>query len=317
MHVGAIVTIPNAVGLDGNPDRNAKTSIAGWEVLGSSVLNRVLERLRVFGIGDIAVLSEQHGTSAIGGEAFWNLWESNVGRYVSYGVSVLVLARVGSYSELDFGDLLRFHREGQSLLTEVHDQQGPLEVVVVNAAHLRDGNGSYRSRLRNVLSKPQHYRFAGYSNRLRSVSDFRRLAKDALLGRAAIRPFGEEIAPNVWMGEGAQIDASALVEGPAYIGQDSRIRAGVKICGMSAVEQRCEIDCGTTVDDSCVMPKTYVGPGLNVSGAVAAENTLFHLRRNVKLQFNDRRLLSAIGAGRGWLPPTYLWSQRGSGRLVQ
>jgi NDP-sugar pyrophosphorylase family protein len=149
---------------------------------------------------------------------------------------------------------------------------------------------SFRGWLRTMIPKRQAYYFKGYANRLSNVADFRRLAKDSLLGRTGIRPTGREFCTNVWLGENTGIAKSVRIVPPAYIGRRCRVAAACIISGASNIEQQCEIDCGTIVDDSCILAGSYVGAGLNITGGVVCQETFFHLRRDVQLQFHDNRL---------------------------
>lgn len=317
MHVGAIITIPS-----GNPpqrgnshahalpeNRNGASLLAGspiahWDVLGESVLNRVLQRLQTFGVSEIVVIPDDSAAedwadyAATPQRNSWPIWDDVVSRYLSFGLETLLLVRVGAYVEVDVQDLFSFHREICSPVTQLYDEQGALDFLVIDGRELRDGTGSFRSRLKAVLPKHRRYPFTGYTNRLKDAGDFRRLAKDALWGRAAIRPLGHEVQPNVWVGEGAEIDNSANFAPPAYVGKKSRVNAACTVGEASTVEQYCEVDCGTQVIDSSVLPHTYLGMGLNVRNAVISEHTLFHLGRNVQMQFHDSRLIGDVPATR-------------------
>jgi hypothetical protein len=263
-------------------------------MLGASVLSRTAERLRISGVTEITVVPED-GTSAPPDSGFEFInrvpeWDSVVSRYLDYGLKTLLLVRASSYVELDVLDFLRYHRETSSCVTQVYDQRGAFDLLAIDASYLRDELGAFHG----CLKSPARYPFLGYSNRLGDAHDFRQLVKDALFGRAAIRPLGQEIAANVWAHEDAWIDESTRVVGPAYVGKNSRVHADCTISGASSIEQQCEIDCSTTVDDCCILPRTYCGLGLTVRNAIASEDTLLHLGRNVELQFHDRRLMGVF-----------------------
>jgi len=304
VHIGAILTVPTGIRLqhvvsNGNGHASglsfpSTAPMAHWEILGKSVLDRLRERLQALGVSEIAVIGEQNaGEDQPGsqGAVFWTEWNAVISRYVQFDLATLLLVRVGPYMELDIADFLRFHRETSSAMTQVYDAEGALDVVAIDGKWLAEGTGTFRSRLQTLIPKHKRFLFRGYCNRLADVRDFHGLVTDALLGRAAIRPLGHEIRANVWLGENARIDESARIVAPAYIGRNSRVNGDCLISGACAVEQGSEIGFGTTLDNSCVLPTTYVGPGLRVCGGVVYQQTLFHLARNVQLQFHDRRLL--------------------------
>ena len=293
--------------------------IAQWDVLGKSVVDRVRERLHVFGVSEIAVISEQNvgGEHGAGAADFWTAWNDVISRYLKLDLTTLLLVRVGPYIELDIADFLQFHRETSSAMTQVYDARGALDLVAVDGKRLAQGTGTFRSRLQTLIPKHKRYPFSGYCNRLADVRDFRRLATDALWGRAAIRPLGQEIRANVWISENARIDESARTLAPAYIGRNSRVNADCVIHGACAIEQDSEIGFGTTLEDSCVLAGTYVGPGLRVCGGVVYQQTFFHLGRNVQLQFHDRRLLGKSALARGFLGHRRATSYRPDPQSVQ
>jgi hypothetical protein len=306
VHVGAIVTVPSEFHLQSEnshrelPAETSMAPIARWELLGKTVLDRVLERLQVFGVGEPAVISEQRPDQ---GEAstFWDAWDAAISKYLQFDLQTLLLLRVGPYIEVDIADWLRFHRETASAMSQVYDQHGALDLVAIDARRLVQGDGTFRHRLRALLPKHQRYRYSGYSNRLSDVRDFHRLSSDALQGRAALRPIGREIEANVWAGENARIDEAVQIVGPAFIGRNSHVHAGCRIHS-STIEQDCHIDCGTNVKDSCVLAGSYVGAGLKIQGGIVAQETFFHLGRNVRLQFRDHRLMGKSFNARGLLP---------------
>jgi hypothetical protein len=281
--------------------------VAVWDLLGKSVLDRTVERLRVLGIDHVSIIAEDASQPVaarswslvqgkLAGTGFWSTWDSVVSQYLNRGMETLLLARIGPYLELDIADLLRFQREHPEQLTQVYRNESALDLVVVDAAQLRQGAGSIRGRLSALLANRRRYRFSGYFNPLAHPRDFRRLARESLLGRSAIRPVGEESGPSIWMGEGARVERSAKIFPPAFIGQNSYIAASCTITAASAVERDCEIDCGTIVEDSCIFPATYVGMGLSVRQSLVGARKMFHLGRDVEVEMHDPRLIGSLPA---------------------
>lgn len=326
MYIGAIVTIAGE-GAPGNhssglgdgfrPGQPASPFLFGapaayTQILGKTILDRTVERLRLSGVEQVSVISEgsnceshELAISSTEHTAFWSAWDRVVWRYLSQGMDALLLVRLGPYVELDLPDLIRFHQQTGSALTQVCNSRG-LDLLLVDAAGLRneDGNGSFRQRLSAMIASRRRYHCTGYINRLLGPADFRQLTQDALLGRCDIRPIGQEIEPGVWLGEDAHVDSTARIETPAYIGAGTTVCGSSIITGASSVEQHCHVDYGTTVDRSCVLPGTYLGMGLQFTNAVVAGPRLFHLRRNLEVQIRDQRLLGT------WTQPHQLISDR-------
>lgn len=329
MHSAAIITVPSRArfpqvhGTEQRIQPNlALPAIAHWDVLGKSVIERIIDRLEVFGVAETSVISEYspetaglHGSSATVTNNFWNSWEQTVSRYLQFALKTLLLLRVGTYAEIDVAEFLRFHHETNSSMTQVYDQTGALDFVAVDAHAFRTGTGTFRSRLRGVIPHHQRFDFGGYSNRLSTVGDYWQLIQDAVAGRAALRPMGREIQPNVWMGDGARVESSARISGSLFLGKNSRIAAGCSMAGTTVIGAQCEIDCGTSVSDSCILPGTYVGAGLKIQNGVAIQDLFFNLRRNVQLQFSDRRLFGKTSRFRGMFNKSWSHASRSIGQL--
>ena len=319
MYIGAILTIAGRPHLQREhlgslPRKRLETHaspsqlllgkpVALWDVLGKTVLDRTIERLRIFGIDRISVISENSGRnlSAEGlrssrpentdQSAFWTEWDSIVSDYLNHEMETLLLVRIGPYTEIDFSDLLSFHKQRGASLTQVQHSERALDLVVVDARQLRSGVGSFRSRLSTMLPERGHYEFKGYLNRLTKPTHFRSLVEDALMGRCAIRPVGTEIRAHVWFGDGAYVEPSATVIGPAYVGTNSYIGPACAVSGISTIERQCKVDFGTVIDGSCILPRTYVGMGLNVANAIAGNGKVYHLGRDVEVGIADQRLI--------------------------
>src|SRR5205807_2473320 len=104
---------------------------------------------------------------AASSSSFVSLWEHAISKHLNEGAEFLLLVRIGSYIELDLGDLLLFHRETASTLTQVYDQTGALDIALVNADILQNGTGSFRNRLSAAVPKHRRYTFSGYASRLK------------------------------------------------------------------------------------------------------------------------------------------------------
>ena len=283
------------------------------DLLGDSLLNRVIARLQKYGIEPVTVISDID--LAHTPELHWNgratlrysppstlpAWlQSVLNNFSKQDVKAVVSMQLSAYAEVDYFDLLRFHREHGKAVTSVHDAEGPLQISVFNLKQLMQGvellcdswNGSSWDRNRSL---GRRYSFDGYVNRLETPYDFRRLAKDALYKRCELQPAGREMRPGLWLGEWARIDRRARVLSPAYIGSRSKIRAAALITRGSCVEHHCDVDCGSVIDDAHLLPFSYLGPGLEVRQAFLDGGRLLHLAHNLELQIRDPRLVGRLG----------------------
>jgi carbonic anhydrase/acetyltransferase-like protein (isoleucine patch superfamily) len=313
VYIGAILTIAGSSSGSGSSSQFSSRPnslllgrpVATWDLLGKSLLDRVIERLHIFGVDRVSAIFEDSSYRSDQryrreqtnqrGSSFWKTWDAVVSEYLDHGMETLVLIRLGPYAEFDLSDVLRAHHHTGSDLVQVFRGESPLDFVVVRASRLRHGEGSYRNRLSNLLHHRHVYSMEGYFNPLSSPHDFRRLLSDGLLGRCSIRPVGREIEPGIWLGEGASVDASATVEPPVYVGAHSSLGPACKMLGLSSVEKQCEIDAGTTVQHSSVLEGTYLGMGLHLQNTVAGNNKLFHLERDIEIEIQDSRLIGKPG----------------------
>ncbi|MBO0910950.1 MAG: hypothetical protein J2P13_04085 [Acidobacteria bacterium] len=310
MQIGAIVTVSD-------PERNQTASSPfprelarsdGFlrtdkttRLLGHNLVDLVMAKIDRAGGGRPSILREEPGPAGFplprpaSSEDFVLAWEEAVASWISQQAELLLLVRAGTYMELEFAELIRFHRERGAPVTEAYTKDGPLDVAIVSAAALR-GDGSSSKALSKLIGCEQRFYYSGYVNRLRTPRDFMQLVDDGLNRRSELRPAGAEQAQGIWLGEGADVDPTCVIEGPAFVGSLTRVNSCCTVKPGSAIESGCDIDSGTTVDGSWILPETYVGVGLNVRRSIVSNRKMFHLDRQTEVTILDRRL---IGARRG------------------
>jgi NDP-sugar pyrophosphorylase family protein len=319
MEVAAIITVSarrrelESAGNDGQgnavAEAFAQVPLALLDVVGTSVVQHTADRLRRAGVEAITALTEPSSQSAENdplqeteshtGDA-WRAMEEAFSAYASEGVETVLLLRLGAYAEFEIPDLLRFHLQRGQNATLICDGQGPLDAAVVQAARRNDAMFLLRNGLRLTRLPAEPYITSAYVNRLESARDLRRLAQDSLLQRCAIRPHGHELKPGVWVAEHARIHRSARVLAPAFVGAHAKVRAAAVVTRCSTVEHHAEVDCGTVLEDTSILPYTYVGPGLDAAHAVAGFGRVAHLRRHGEIEIADNRLLGTVTASPSW-----------------
>jgi carbonic anhydrase/acetyltransferase-like protein (isoleucine patch superfamily) len=266
------------------------------DLLGKSLLDRAIAKLREFGVVESCAISEGTGTNQVvpslsNSSAFIAAWESAVARHMQQVVDFLLLIRMSTYTDLAYGELLQFHLEKRSALTQVYGTDGSLDIALVDASFLRDAGSAYRKVLGGLIPQQQRFLYGGYINRLNKPQDFRKLVEDGLRGNCGLYPVGIEVQPQVWHGHGAEVDGSAVVGAPAFVGARSHVAASCTLTGVSAIERGCKIDYGTMIDQSCILQDSYIGMGLDVRRSIVIDKTVFHLERNVEVSIGDRRLI--------------------------
>ena len=262
----------------------AATWSSNWPVVGKTVVERWLDRLRGSGVGLLSVVNRE-------GEPLKP--SRTMLEWANGGVERILLVVLGAYAEIDLPDLLFFHHQGNNRITQVFDRQGPLGVSL----HDR------RAVLKHTIDSYQHeappfestrYDFRGYVTRLSTSASYQRLVQDALGGRCEICPAGQQVQERVWIEASTQIHPNVRIQGPCYIGEHVRLHSGVCIKGGSSVEQGCEIDVGTTIDEAIILPNTYLASGLHLRNAIVDQTRLEHLEKRIIVDLGRAGLASGL-----------------------
>src|ERR1700757_1824676 len=273
---------------------NEGTPLVCVEVLGRSVLGRLIENLKRAGVDTISVLADDtiaalqagiHSSAKITMRAAEDSWAAaqKAATYNETSESTLVV-RASAYVEFDLEDMLQFHREQGRGVTRAFDNDGPLDMWIADQTRIAESE-DLQSALR--ASGLARYMVRGYVNRLEHPRDWRRLVVDGLTSRCRLRPLGVETRPGVWLDDGAQVNRDARVVAPVYIGRGAKVEAQCLITRCSNIESNCHVDYGTVVEDSSILTNTYIGIGLDLSHSIVEGNNLLNLERNVTLEIAD------------------------------
>jgi hypothetical protein len=303
---GDSTAVPREQSSDKVSDISSATSYAHFDVLGQNLLDREISKLEHFGVLRHTVISEESSTqflpsrSAMPG-ASDEAWERAAASYIAEGVDHLLLLRIGAYTDLNYFHFLQFHLESGGPVTHAYAADGALDLALVDASKLSGAGEDYRRVFSALTSQRRRYAYSGYVNRLARPQDFYQLVDDGLRKKCGLRPQGTETRPWVWQGVDSEIDSSAVISGPAFIGARSRIGACCTVEGGCSIERDCEVDCGTVIEESWVMQHTYLGVALDVRRSIVGRDTLFHLERNVEVKIGDRHLIGAAQRLAPWL----------------
>jgi NDP-sugar pyrophosphorylase family protein len=280
----------------------AETPTACVEVLGASVLERTCANLQKAGVRKIVVAIAESLTSLVSRSVRKKATvvplcagsneAQEVDRLVRFrldNANTVVLMRINAYLDFDLADILRCHQFHQARTTRVYDDEAPLDFWVINASE-----ATCSELISRGIEEDARYFLSGYVNHLRTAADFRRLVVDALRRRCQLKPYGREIRPGVWIAEGARVHACARIVAPAFIGRKAKVCASALMTRCSSVEGGSTISSGTTVEDSSILARTWVGARLDVSHAVIDGSKCAHLTRDVTVEINDPKLLHKI-----------------------
>jgi mannose-1-phosphate guanylyltransferase/phosphomannomutase len=84
---------------------------------------------------------------------------------------------------------------------------------------------------------------------------------------------GFEVKNNVWLGEGAHIDPDAQVEGPAYVGENSRIEKGATLREYTVLGRGVVVRSGAFLHRCITHDYAYIGPSASLRGCVVGKNS--------------------------------------------
>lgn len=311
MQIGAIITVagddPTELPRKNRDDGSTLAHLSSRDILGSNLIQRTVAKLQTLETLPPVILRDASDSGqflSTRGFAAGNSsnWDDAVAHFVRNDVDTLCLIRASQYTDLDYAELLCFHLQTQSRLTQAYGNHGSLNIAFIDASCLREGDGGYRKAIGNMMTEQRRFYYRGYVNHLKTAADYHELAQDGLFGKCGLCPVGTEIHEGVWLGEQAQVDSTARLSGPMFVGAGSRVGAGCTIADGSSIERNCHIDCGTLVENSWVLQDTYVGISLDVRRSVVSGQKLFHVDRNIEIGISDRRL---VGVN---LPPSSLFS---------
>jgi hypothetical protein len=279
--------------------------LAMMDVTGASPLVRMVERLRHFGVSPITIIAEGAACAdygplpheatclpAVSGR-FWRVAEGTFNE-LAQKADLVLLIRLGAYAEIDFGELVQSHLQGHHRVSQGTWGAEHLEIFCLSAARRNDAASLFRSRLRRCRSERDFFAHQGYVNPLASLDDLRQFCIDVLTMRTETPPAGLEIRPGIWAASTASIEKGSRILAPAFIGSSARIRGGAVITRCTSIEHHAQVDCGTIVENSTVLPYVYLGAGLDLAHSVASAGHIANLRRHVTVDVADATLLGQV-----------------------
>jgi NDP-sugar pyrophosphorylase family protein len=279
------------------------------EILGRSMIERTVERLVRAEVEVVSVLVAesishlvQPFSATLGNVQVQVVTDAasavtdKLRDYAERGIEHSFIISASLYAETDLLDLFYFHREARQAATRALNNDGSLDLWVVNCLEAEQSN--LADLLLHAHAKGASYFVREYVNRLTHPRDLRLLASDVLRGRCAIRPSGQEIKPGIWVDEGAEIHRRARIVAPAYIGRGSKVKEDTLITRCSNIEKGCHVDAGTVVEDSSILANTHIGIWLDVCHSVANGNKLLSLGRDVVIEISDPSVMRFNGSAR-------------------
>ncbi len=113
----------------------------------------------------------------------------------------------------------------------------------------------------------------GYWEDVGTHDSYVKAQADVLEGKVDVDIDGFEISPGVWVAEGAEVDAEAVLRGPLYIGDYAKVEAGVELREHTVLGSNVVVKRGAFLHRAIVHSNVYIGPQSNLRGCVIGKNT--------------------------------------------
>jgi mannose-1-phosphate guanylyltransferase/phosphomannomutase len=113
----------------------------------------------------------------------------------------------------------------------------------------------------------------GYWEDIGTHESYLRAQADVLNRQVDVEIGGFEVAPGVWVGEGAEVDAEALIKGPVCIGDYAKVEAGAELREFTVLGDNVVVKGGAFLHRAVVHDNVFIGSQANLRGCVIGKNT--------------------------------------------
>ena len=113
----------------------------------------------------------------------------------------------------------------------------------------------------------------GYWEDVGTHESYLKVQADVLARRVQSDIAGFEVSPGVWIAEGAEVDANAVLTGPLCIGDYAKIEAGAHLREYTVIGSNVVVKEGAFIHRAVVHNNVYVGQGVTLRGCVIGKNT--------------------------------------------
>ncbi len=114
-----------------------------------------------------------------------------------------------------------------------------------------------------------------------TIDSFLSVQGDVLRGRVDAHVSGFEVAPTVWLGEGALVDPDAVVEAPCFIGAHARVERDCVVGPATVLGNNVVLRRGARVVGSLLDAAVYVDTGAEITSALIGRSCDVRARVNI------------------------------------
>jgi mannose-1-phosphate guanylyltransferase/phosphomannomutase len=122
----------------------------------------------------------------------------------------------------------------------------------------------------------------GYWEDVGTLESYVKVHQDVLDGKVEVNIPGFRLNEGVWLGEGAEVDPGAIIEGPSIIGDYCRIEAGARLAEYTVLGNNVRVGEEAFLQRAVVHDNAYLGPATRLRGCVVGRSS--DLRRGARLE---------------------------------
>jgi mannose-1-phosphate guanylyltransferase/phosphomannomutase len=112
----------------------------------------------------------------------------------------------------------------------------------------------------------------GYWEDVGNLEAYQRAHQDILDGRVDLDIGGFEVRRGVWLGEGAEVDPDARLDGPVLIGDFAKVERDVHLREYSVIGSGVVVKSGAFLHRAIVHDNAYIGQGASLRGCVVGRS---------------------------------------------
>ncbi len=276
-------------------------------VMNRPLLQYTIEDLAGAGVKDIVIVIADHANQVESYFASGDLWGVSIRYLLSRGEESVnqVLSRSSSILNTPFiairGDVLRTPC-CQSFLASAEHYDGPSVIARMG------GNTIGLSLVRtwpipipeidwhreNFASKQSINTeiYTGIYVPLDSLENYHQAI--LRLMETVLPANGLEVSAGLFADRLSRVGSESHQSGHVVVGANTSIHKSARLQGPCIIGDNCYVDQGANVNNSIVLPGTYIGENLQIENSIVAGNTLFRIDRGVQIQVPDPMLISDI-----------------------
>ena len=122
----------------------------------------------------------------------------------------------------------------------------------------------------------------GYWEDVGNLDAYLKAHRDVLDGKVELEVDGFRMSEGIWLGEGAEVDPAARIDGPAIIGDNCRVSAGAHLAAYSVLGANVRVGREAYLERCVVHDHVYLGDAVRLRGCILGRSS--DLRRGSRCE---------------------------------